>query len=282
MDLLSRNALAPVFQPMVDLRSGMVLGQEALARPPKALADTTREDLWKAAERESCLHELEVVCMNVAMQQWTQQIVRGKLFVNFSAGSLVKLQETDDAGRLLQLMHAQRVNPKHMGLDISGYSRQQNMDALLEALHPLRAAGVTIALDNFNASDKSMKAWTTLMPHMVKMAPRWTHHIDTETEQSRMVRSLVRVARSHNAVLVAKSVETETELLMMKALDVDVAQGFFLGSPSMEPARSLNLRARGALGSAEDSKGAMAVSVAPMDDSDTASPVLAHRYSLLR
>lgn len=280
MQLLGSEGLAPVFQPMVDLRTGIVLGQEALVRPPRTLADTSLEDLWKTAEKENCLQELELACLEAVMEQWSSQIGKGKLFVNFSAQSLVQLQQSQGTAHLLQLMHKHHINPKLVGLDVSGYTRVHKLDALLDALSPLRAAGVTVALDNFSASEKSMNAWSVLLPNMVKMAPRWTHNIATESEQSRMVRSLVRIARTQNALLVAKSVETGEELLTMKALEVDIAQGFFLGSPSLEPARSLNLRARDALGSGENLS-PPTTSAMPMTSAADIPPELAHRYSLL-
>jgi EAL domain-containing protein (putative c-di-GMP-specific phosphodiesterase class I) len=275
MNLLAERALEPVYQPMVDLRSGVILGQEALVRTPRRMAETSFEALLDAALKERCLKNFELACLELSMERWMAQNGKGQLFVNFSAQTLVQLQESDAAGMLLHLMRKHQMSPRRVGLDLSGYTRIPQLDVLVEALRPLRDAGVTIALDNFKASENSMKAWAKVLPNVVKMAPRWTHNIAVDIEQSRVVGSMVRLTRNHNALLVAKSVESEVELRTMKNLGVDMAQGFFLGSPAPEPVRSLNLRARDVLQAADVAR--------PSEPARQAvrPPVLKTRYSLL-
>jgi len=275
MNLLAERALEPVYQPMVDLRSGVILGQEALVRAPRRMAETSFETLIEAAQQERCQKNFELACLELSMEAWAAHNGKGQLFVNFSAQSLVQLQESDAAGMLLHLMRKHQMSPRRVGIDLSGYTRIPQLDVLVEALRPLRDAGVTIALDNFKASENSMKAWAKVLPNVVKMAPRWTHNIAVDAEQSRVVRSMVRLTRNHNALLVAKSVESEVELRMMKGLGVDMAQGYFLGSPAVEPVRSLNLRARDVLQLTQESRPPEPVKV------PVRPPVLETRFSLL-
>jgi len=279
MRLMAERALEPVFQPMVDLRSGVLLGHEALIRAPRSLEVSGFDALLKAAQTERCQKNFELACMEMAMQQWNAEGGKDTLFVNISAATLVQLQESDASGMLLHLMRKHHMSPRKMGLDISGYTRVPQLDVLIQALRPLRDAGVTIALDDFKASENSMKVWAKVLPNIIKMAPRWTHNIGVDAEQGRVVSSLVRLTRNHNALLVAKSVETEAELRALQALGVDLAQGYFLGSPSDMPVRSLNLRARDVLcvpegTTAHDSQ-------APAQRRPTTPPVLDTRYQLL-
>lgn len=275
MSLLAERALEPLYQPMVDLRSGVVLAQEAMLRPPRKMGDIPFESLLEAAREERCLKNFELACLELAMEQWIAHHGKGQLFVNFSAQTLVQLQESDATGMLLHLMRKHQMSPRRIGLDLSGYTRVPQLDVLVEALRPLRDAGVTVAFDNFKASESGMKAWAKVLPNVVKMAPRWTYKIAVDPEQSRVVRSLVRLTRNHNALLVAKAVERDTELHMMKILGVDMAQGFFLGSPAADPVRTLNLRARDVLQTAEDSL------QPPAARQMARPPVLETRYSLL-
>ncbi len=272
MSLLTERVLESVYQPMVDLRSGVILGQEALVRAPRKGIDMPVSALLDAAQRERCLKQFELACLELAIEQWTLHHGKGQLFVNFSAQTLVQLHESDAAGILLHVIRKHQMPARRVGLDLSGYTRIQDLDVLVAALRPLRDAGVTIALDNFKASESSMKAWAKVLPNVVKMAPRWTLNIDSDSGQTRVVRSMVRLTNNHNALLVAKSVESEAELRTMKSLGVDMAQGFFLGSPAMEPVRSLNLRASDILHTEK----------APLPESASRPPVLADtRYSML-
>lgn len=247
MDLLERKSLATVFQPMVDLRTGSVMGHEALIRVPRSLGEMSYEDLIGAAKEQKCQAQFELGCLEVAIVRWLADRPGGQLFVNFSAQSLVELQEGDGIDTLLQVLREHRLQPKRMGLDITGYTRVSNIITLFDALKPLRAAGMSVALDDFKVSESGLRVWTKVLPNIVKMAPRWTDKIDSSSENSAMVASLVRQANNHQCLLLAKSVEVEAELRALRGLGVDLAQGFFLGSPAPDPITSLNVRARSVL-----------------------------------
>ncbi|MES2582618.1 MAG: EAL domain-containing protein [Pseudomonadota bacterium] len=246
-DLLESKSLVSVFQPMVDLRTGSVVGHEALIRTPRTVGEWSYEELLVAAKEQHCQRQFELGCVEFAIEHWLADQPKGKLFVNISAYTLVQLQESGGTDALLELLRKHKLQPKRMGLDITGYTRIPSITTLIEAVQPLRAAGMAIALDDFKVSDSSMRVWTKLLPSIVKMAPRWTRNVDTETENSAMVSSLVRLTQNHDCLLLAKSVESEAELRVLRKLGVDLAQGYFLGSPAQDPISSLNLRARAVL-----------------------------------
>nr|WP_315489712.1 EAL domain-containing protein [uncultured Rhodoferax sp.] len=246
-ELLDNKSLTTVFQPMVDLRTGSVVGHEALIRTPRTVGEWTYEELLVAAKEQHYQKQFELGCIEFAIEHWLADQPKGQLFVNVSAYTLVQLHESGGTDTLLQLLRKYKLQPKRMGLDITGYTRLPSISALVEALVPLRAAGMAIALDDFKVSDNSMRVWTKLLPNIVKVAARWTHNVDTATENSAMFSSLVRLTQNHDCVLLAKSVETEAELRALRKLGVDLAQGFFLGSPAQDPIAQLNLRARAVL-----------------------------------
>ncbi len=246
-ELLDSKSLVSVFQPMVDLRTGSVVGHEALIRTPRTVGDWSYEDLLVAAKEQHCQRQFELGCVEFAIEHWLADHPKGQLFVNISAYTLVQLQESGGTDTLLQLLRKHKLQPKRMGLDITGYTRIPSVTTLVEAVQPLRAAGMAIALDDFKVTDNSMRVWNKLLPSIVKMAARWTRNVDTETENSAMVSSLVRLTQNHDCLLLAKSVESEAELRALRGLGVDLAQGYFLGSPAQDPISSLNLRARAVL-----------------------------------
>lgn len=246
-ELLDTKSLVTVFQPMVDLRTGAVVGHEALIRTPRTVGEWSYEDLLLAAKEQHYQKQFELGCVEFAIEHFLADQPKGQLFVNISAYTLVQLHESGGIDALLQLLRKHKLQPKRMGLDVSGYTRIPSVTSLVDAVQPLRAAGMAIALDDFKVSDSSMRVWTKLLPSIVKMAPRWTRNVDTEGENSAMVSSLVRLTQNHDCLLLAKSVESEAELRTLRKLGVDLAQGFFLGSPAQDPISSLNLRARAVL-----------------------------------
>jgi EAL domain-containing protein (putative c-di-GMP-specific phosphodiesterase class I) len=244
MPLLARRSLRAVFQPVVDLQSGAIVGHEALARAPFTQPDLTVERMLQASQEEHCLKNFELACVELAFEQWVESEARGQLFVNLSAVTLVLLYSSDLSGLILERMRKHGISPRRVGVDVTDYGLVPDLDVLAAALKPLRAAGVMVALDDFKPSDRGMQAWGKVLPNVVKLAPRWTHNLANEPEQARTVESMVRLTRKHDSLLVAKSVESEDTLREAARLGVHWAQGYFLGSPDSAPCQQLNLRAR--------------------------------------
>jgi len=245
--MLEKKSLGSVFQPMVDLRTGNIVGHEAMVRAPRSLGEVSFDSLMDAAKEQHCQKQLELACVEYAIEHWLIDRPKGQLFVNISAQTLVQLQESGSIDSLLVLLRKHKVQGKRMGLDITGYTRIPSLTVLIDALQPLRAAGISIAFDDFKATEAGMRAWTKVLPNIVKLAPRWTLKIDSDRESSSMVSSMVRITQNHDCLLLAKSVETEAELRTLRSLGVDLAQGYFLGSPAPDPISSLNLRAKAVL-----------------------------------
>lgn len=249
MSLLAGRSLRAVFQPLVDVRSGVIVGHEALARAPLTLPELTIERMLQASQEEHCQKNFELACAEQAFELWVAQGPRGQLFVNLSAATLIQLHVSDLSGLLLERMRKHAVPARRVGLDVTNYGLLPDLDLLVAALKPLRAAGVMVALDDFKPSDRGMQAWAKVLPNMLKLAPRWTHNLAAEPEQAKTVESLVRLTRKHDSLLVAKAVESEATLRTVAGLGVNWAQGYFLGSPDSTPCSQLNLRARQVLSS---------------------------------
>ena len=249
MPLLAGRSLRAVFQPMVDVRSGVIVGHEALARAPFTQPDLTVERMLQASHEERCLKNFELACVELAFERWVGSGARGQLFVNLSAVTLVLLHSSDLSGLILERMRKHGIPARRVGLDVTDYGMLPDLDLLVAALRPLRAAGVMVALDDFKPSDRGMQVWAKVLPNVVKLAPRWTHNLATEPQQAKTVESLVRLTRKHDSLLAAKAVESEDTLRAVARLGVHWAQGYFLGSPDSKPCSQLNLRARQVLSS---------------------------------
>ncbi len=245
--LLSQRSLKSLFQPIVELRNGEVYGHEALIRPPRSTGETTVSSLFEAAREQRCEPSLELGCVDQAVEHWLAERSRGSLFVNISAHTLVHQYEQQTEDCVLEILRKHRFSPRRFGIDIGGYTRGVDIAKLVESLQRMRAVGVRIALDDFKASRQGLEVLNRVRPDFVKLAGRWTRHVDDDEDVSKVIRSLVRLTHGNGCMIVAKSVESESQLMAMQELGVAMAQGYFLGSPAAEPITSLNRRAQSVL-----------------------------------
>jgi EAL domain-containing protein (putative c-di-GMP-specific phosphodiesterase class I) len=89
LDTIIRDeSLTPYFQPIVDLKSGEVIGHEALIRGRQGCAMQMPGPLFEAALTEGRLADLELLCRRLALERFAELRPAGKLFLNINASLL--------------------------------------------------------------------------------------------------------------------------------------------------------------------------------------------------
>ncbi|WP_205699520.1 EAL domain-containing protein [Conexibacter sp. SYSU D00693] len=197
------------FQPIVDLRAGVVRAYEALARPT---GDQPPAAWFAAAANLGCAGALEAQVLEAALTQ-RPLLGRGRsVAVNLSASAL----RSDDVRAVLS---------RHGRLDalvveVTAQGPDVDPTSVGEALAALRAAGAQVAADDADALDAELLA--ALSPRYVKV-----HH--------RVAGDALPIAARLGATVVAKGVEADEDLEALGRLGVPLAQGFALGVPSAVP-----------------------------------------------
>jgi EAL domain-containing protein (putative c-di-GMP-specific phosphodiesterase class I) len=100
----------------------------------------------------------------------------------------------------------------------------------LEILRQLKALGVSISLDDFGVGYSSLSYLTTLPLDKVKIDKSFFAKIDRH-ETRAVVASIVHLSRSLNLIACAEGIETPGQLTEIKALGIEIAQGYLFGWP---------------------------------------------------
>lgn len=203
------HRLSVHFQPVVDLRRGVVCGYEALARlaggPPAA-------DWFHAAAREGFAGALEAQVLEAALVQRPLLARNRTIAVNLSPGALLS-HEVD------------RVLHQHPWLDgvvveVTAQGAEGDVDALGHRIEVLRGRGAVIAADDADLLSRSLL--DALRPSQVKVDHR---RLDVGRD----------LAARLSATLVAKGVEEDDELAALARSGIRFVQGFALGVPVPVP-----------------------------------------------
>lgn len=227
--VLDGDELTMVYQPIVDLREGRVVGAEALARfaarprrPPNA---------WFAdAVSVGRLVELEVMAARVALAELDRLPSEAYLSVNLSPETVCSpslyeaLNKGVDIGRVV--------------LEMTENAPVDDYEALGEALRHLRGGGIRLAIDDVGAGFSSLRHVVRLHPDFMKLDLTLTAGIDSDRTRQALVSTLVSFASQIGITLVAEGVETHGQLETLRALGVPYGQGFYLGRPGPVPMRA--------------------------------------------
>ena len=220
------DALTMVFQPIVRVPGGEVVGWEALAR--FAMLPNRAPDRWfEEAAVVGLRPQLEIRTARDAIA--VARGLKGDQFISVNASP-----ETLESPRFAAL--AREVGQGRLVVEIPERDLAGDTVRLRHAIADLRSSGVRVAIDDAGAGYASLKHIAQLVPDFIKLDLALTRDIDRDPVKRALASAMVRFARDLGAVLIAEGVETARELALLGDLGVSEAQGFLLGKPvSMRP-----------------------------------------------
>jgi diguanylate cyclase (GGDEF)-like protein len=245
--LLRRKMLYPVFQPIALLEDGSIYAHEALIRGPEDSELHTPDKLLQAAEIESLNFEFENQCVLTAMARWGSLREAGRLFLNISADALIQALAQCEFESLIAMANNLGLSPRMLVLEITEYERVADMDQLALAVRQIRAAGVTLALDDFGDGRSSLRLWSQIKPEFVKIDKYFTKDISQYADKLKTIQALQQIAAIFGTSLIAEGIETEEDLRVLRDMGITYGQGYLLGRPARLPRVQIEPKARVAL-----------------------------------
>jgi diguanylate cyclase (GGDEF)-like protein/PAS domain S-box-containing protein len=229
-DLVAGLPLHSVYQPIVDLNDGHVIGYEALARPQGFGPSDSVESLFEVAHRSRQICDLDWLCRRAALSQAAALPDDVLLFINVSAAAL--LDPLHDVDQMLLLLDWTGRSSAQVVLEIGEHERIRDLDRLKFVLASYREAGIRFALDDLGEAFSTIELLTAVRAEYIKIARSVT--LASESKESRTaIQGTLAFARSNGGVVIAEGIENEFVSDQVRLLGVSLGQGFGLGRPSV-------------------------------------------------
>ncbi|HUS63440.1 MAG TPA: EAL domain-containing protein [Kofleriaceae bacterium] len=228
-EIILRNMLQAVYQPIVDLRSGSMFAFEALARGPR---DSTLESptaLFTVADEVDLTFELDRACFRSALAGAVGIEPIHRLFVNLLPASFYDSSFIES--EVSNLLEAAALTPANVVFEITEKLAIENFASFRQALGTYTRMGFGVAIDDVGTRHSNLETVMALRPHFVKLSDVLTRGVSSSTVKREMVRSLQRIAETIDAVVVAEGIETQDDLAVLAELGVRYGQGYFLARP---------------------------------------------------
>ena len=229
-EALSQDALSMHYQPIVDLRSGEVLGVEALARWQHPVHGAVPPDRFvPLAEDTGLAHDLNRWAVRRACRDVAELRRAGALpstayvAVNLSAR---RLADTDLVDLLLATTAEVGIPPELVVLEITETTLMDDLAVTVPVLADLRERGFRVAVDDFGTGYSSLSYLRDLPLSILKIDRGFVVGIDTDPDALAIVASLVDLAAAVGLAVVAEGVETQQQADLLLRLGCPAAQGW--------------------------------------------------------
>ncbi|MGK5685593.1 sensor domain-containing phosphodiesterase [Actinoplanes sp. URMC 104] len=231
-EVLDNRAVTTLFQPLVDISSGRVLGYEALSRGPAGSPWESPAALFAAARQVGRETELDWICRARAYEAALAANLDPGLtwFVNMEPAASRTPCPADLAPVVERAHRRLRVVTEMTERAIAG-----DPSGLLAASADCRAAGWGVALDDVGADPMSLALMPFVHPEVVKLDMQMLR-APGDPHTARVVAAVAAYAESSGAVVLAEGIETEEHLAVARTMGATVGQGWLFGRPAPLPA----------------------------------------------
>lgn len=219
------SILTMVYQPIVEMGSGLTVGAEALARFNVIPIRPPNEWFAEAVEAGVDL-QLELAAVRKAMSEADGLPEDAFVSVNVSPSTL--------RSRLFGELVAGGCG-RPMVIELTERDRIEDFAPIRDAVSRLRGLGALFAVDDAGSGFASLHHLVELQPDFVKFSRQIVAGIDGDPTRRSLVTALMLFAAETGSTLIAQGIETPEELEVLRELGVSLGQGYHIGRPDHLP-----------------------------------------------
>jgi PAS domain S-box-containing protein len=227
---LENDEFFPVFQPIVELRTGQTTGVELLARwRPNSQGIVSPEQFVPQIEKSGLINCLTKALLEKAFASAALVASPLHLAVNLSA---LQLQDPGLPGTIAACARRGGFALNRLTLEVTESALLEDLTRAREVVRELKQLGCRLALDDFGTGYSSLRHLESLPFDKLKVDRSFVSSMTTVRESRKIVAAVVGLGQSLGMMTVAEGVETSAQASMLLFLGCDLGQGWLYGRPA--------------------------------------------------
>lgn len=223
--IIERGDVSIVFQPVVDVHEGQVLGYEAYTRGPRGEFEDAAY-LFKLATETKLLWKLERASREEALARAAKLPEGALLFLNMDLESVF---DPD-----LKRSEALREAAGRVVIEINERAAAGDYALFRRALAVIQELGLRVAIDDVSSAFSGLRLIAEVEPAFIKLDMAITGNVRESVVKRDLVRTVARIADKLNTPLIVEGVESSEQLEALLDLGIRYAEGFLFGPPQAE------------------------------------------------
>ncbi|MBF0516275.1 MAG: EAL domain-containing protein [Nitrospirae bacterium] len=237
---LNRNEFELYYQPQIDIKSGKLVGCEALIRwhhPEMGMVSPVK--FIPLAEEINQICPIGEWVVREACHQnklWQQKgFPPQRLSVNLSAH---QFKDAMLAKKIIKMLEETGLDPKYLDVELTETGLMQNVELSIQTMNELRNLGVNISIDDFGTGYSSLIYLKRFPIDILKIDQNFIRNCTSDPSDAVITSTIISMAHSLNIKVIAEGVETIAQLELLRIFDCDEVQGYIFNKPI--PAREFD------------------------------------------
>ncbi len=232
---LENNEFVLYYQPVVDLKSGAIVGAEALLRWPNAHgAWLSPAEFIPITEKCGLIAPLSEWILSEACTQLQAWRESGHGLGAFTMAVNLSPRHFATAGlatMIADVIEQAEIDPGSLHLEITDGLLTDRNESILTNFEGLKRIGIKFSLDNFGTGYSSLGYLRSFPIDMLKIDRSFVQDLPDNADNAAIVATIIALAHSLSLTVVAKGVESGAQLASLQQLGCHLAQGFLFSRP---------------------------------------------------
>ena len=224
-----------VFQPIISLRDGSVLGHEALSRVTCENEIKTTDMLFNVANKYNRLWDLELLCRTTALEtaiKFMMPSCKKKLFINVNPNIIH--DDNFKKGFTKEILKQYQIIPNDIIFEITERNIITDMGGFMAAIDHYRSQDYKIAIDDAGSGYSGLNLISDINPNYIKLDIKLIRGVDTDSLKYALVKGMAELSKVSSIQLIAEGIETPEEMETLVNLGIQFGQGYFIQRPDPE------------------------------------------------
>ena len=230
---LEQNEFQLYYQPKVNLKTGKVMGAEALIRWIHSKRGFISPAVFIPLAEEIGLIEpigewvLKTACRQTKI--WHRLgLEEIQIAVNLSGR---QFNLPDIRQKVLEILLSEGLPPSCLELELTESFLVEHEDSSIQKLNRLKALGLQVAIDDFGTGYSSLSYLQQFPFDVLKLDRCFIQNIDQNPKNQIIVEAVIKMAHQLNLQVVAEGIETTAELNILRQYQCDIIQGYLFSRP---------------------------------------------------
>ncbi|MBI5741110.1 MAG: EAL domain-containing protein [Nitrospirae bacterium] len=230
---LEREEFVLYYQPQLDMKTGEIVGLEALIRWRQAGNKLIPPgEFIPIAEETGLIIPMSNWILHTACTQRKEWHAAGFPHIPVSINiSSQQFQQKNFANTIKKVMEDTDTRPKDIILEITESTLMHNSDAVFTTLYELSKLGLRLSIDDFGTGYSSLSYLKRFPLHAIKIDRSFIKDVNTNPDDAAISKAIISMAHSLKLKVVAEGVETRHQLVFLSEQGCDEIQGFLFSRP---------------------------------------------------
>jgi diguanylate cyclase (GGDEF)-like protein len=226
---LEREEFVLHYQPKLNLKTGKVVGAEALIRWYKPESGWIYpSDFIPVAEDCGLIVPLSKWVLREACRQACAWQAAGLAAIHMSVNiSATEFRQKGFLESIRAVLDDTGMNPERLELEITEGVLMQNADSTIQILRAIKDMGVRLAIDDFGTGYSSLSYLRRFPIDVLKIDQSFIRALGTDSNDAALVSAIISLGKSLNLNIIAEGIETRAQLDFLRAHHCEEGQGYF-------------------------------------------------------